>query len=273
MLILFLLLLLAACLGSVLFLKSQIRSFAKRWGRQQAGVEVEVDVINWSNYGKKVQLQGLTMFNPAGYATDYAIQIEELVLELDLVSLVRSFGKAITVNDLVCTSVDCNLEQKGGASNLQDILTTLDSRQQEEAAFSEGPSPRSTKEAGDAGSYTILTTNPYAKGGVRQHGVSWAPRCECCHSRVDLRVNTAELTRITGFAARSEAGPGGGFALDDIIVDDFRKTYGDGIKSNGDIARVLLRLLLVASLRSSPASSFYAKGDRRCCGPWAGSSP
>lgn len=262
-LIVVLLLLLAAFFGAACFAKSQIRSYAKRWGKREAGVEVEVGTISWSNYGRKLELAGLTLFNPAGYATEYAMQIEKLVLDLDLASFARSLGKAIDVNDLVLTSVDCNLEQKGGDSNLQDILATLDRRDEEPSAaglpLPDPPHP----------SYAILSSNPYAQGGVQQHGVSWAPKCDCCQLHIALRVRAAEATRISGFAARGEKSEGGGFAVDDLIVDDFQKTYGEAVKSNGDIGRVLLRLLLVAALRSGPFSGLRSLTDRRCCVPWA----
>jgi hypothetical protein len=66
----------------------------------------------------------LTIGNPDGYSTDYAVRIADTELTLDLASL---SGSVPVVTELLLTGAHVNAEQRGDATNLTDIQELMSS--------------------------------------------------------------------------------------------------------------------------------------------------
>lgn len=80
-------------------------------------------------------LSGLTIGNPEGYETDYAVRIDETELTLDLASLSSDVP---VVSEMLLTGAHINAEQIGDATNLTDIQELMSSSDGSAQSTSEG---------------------------------------------------------------------------------------------------------------------------------------
>jgi hypothetical protein len=90
----------------------------ERHGSALTGTSVDVDGVDLALSAGRVDLAGLTVGNPRGYDTDYAVRIGSAAVELDIGSLA---GAVPVIEELVLDGALINAEQRGAASNLTDI--------------------------------------------------------------------------------------------------------------------------------------------------------
>jgi hypothetical protein len=95
-----------------------VASTVERYGSALTGTAVEVDAVDLALTSGLVELGGVTVGNPRGYDTEYAVRIGSASVALDIGSLA---GAVPIVKELTVDGALINAEQRGAASNLTDI--------------------------------------------------------------------------------------------------------------------------------------------------------
>jgi hypothetical protein len=111
-------------------LDAVVASTVERYGGELTGTEVDVDGVELALAAGRASFAGLTVGNPRGYETDYAVRIGSATVELDVGSLA---GDVPVIEELVLDGALINAEQRAAASNLTDI--------QQHATRSSGEAP------------------------------------------------------------------------------------------------------------------------------------
>jgi len=99
-------------------LDGAVASAIERHGSALTGTRVDVDGLDLALSTGRVDLDGVTVGNPRGYDTDYAVRIGSAAVELDIGSLA---GAVPVIEELVLDGALINAEQRAAASNLTDI--------------------------------------------------------------------------------------------------------------------------------------------------------
>jgi hypothetical protein len=107
-----------------------VASTVERYGSAVTGTDVNVDGVDLALTSGLVELGGITVGNPGGYDTDYAVRIGSASVALDIGSLA---GAVPVVEELIVDGALINAEQREAASNLTDI--------QKHATASSGEAP------------------------------------------------------------------------------------------------------------------------------------
>ena len=111
-------------------LESAVVSTVERYGSAVTGTKVTVDGVDLALSAGRAHFTGLTIDNPRGYDTDYAVRIGTATVALDIGSLA---GDVPVVKELELDGALINAEQRDAASNLTDI--------QRHAAAASGDAP------------------------------------------------------------------------------------------------------------------------------------
>lgn len=107
-----------------------VASTVERYGSAVTGTDVSVDGVDLALTAGRAELAGVTIGNPRGYETDYAVHIGRASVELDVGSLA---GDVPVIEEIVLDGALINAEQREAASNLTDI--------QQHATASSGEEP------------------------------------------------------------------------------------------------------------------------------------
>jgi hypothetical protein len=99
-------------------LDSVVASTVERYGSEVTGTDVEVDGVDLALTAGRAHFTGLTVANPRGYETDYAVRIGTSTVALDVGSLA---GDVPVVKELELDGALINAEQRDAAMNLTDI--------------------------------------------------------------------------------------------------------------------------------------------------------
>ena len=92
-------------------------------GSELTGVPVSVESVNLDLSEGKGKISGLTIENPPGYATDTAFKLNELILNIDLISIPNS--EPLILKQLLIDGLETNLEIKEATSNLTEISNAI----------------------------------------------------------------------------------------------------------------------------------------------------
>jgi hypothetical protein len=99
-------------------LDSAVVSTVERYGSQVTGTDVSVDGVDLALTAGRAHFTGLTIDNPRGYETDYAVRVGTATVALDIGSLA---GDVPVIEELELDGALINAEQRDAASNLTDI--------------------------------------------------------------------------------------------------------------------------------------------------------
>jgi hypothetical protein len=99
-------------------LDGAVASTIERHASAITGTDVDVDGVDLALTAGRADLGGLTIGNPRGYETDYAVRIGSAAVTLDIGSLT---GAVPVVKELVLDGALINAEQREAGSNLTDI--------------------------------------------------------------------------------------------------------------------------------------------------------
>lgn len=112
-----------------------VASTVERHGTAVTGTDVNVDGVDLALTAGRAELAGLTVENPPGYETGYAVHIGRASVELDVGSLA---GDVPVVEALVLDGALINAEQREAGSNLTDIQRHVTSSSSGEPAGEPG---------------------------------------------------------------------------------------------------------------------------------------
>jgi hypothetical protein len=114
-------------------LDGEVAAIVERYGSAVTGTDVKVAGVDLALTDGRADLAGITIANPDGYETDYAVRVGHASVALDIGSLA---GDVPVIDELTLDGALINAEQRESASNLTDI--------QRHATASSGDSPPSS---------------------------------------------------------------------------------------------------------------------------------
>jgi hypothetical protein len=112
-----------------------VASTVERYGSAVTGTDVNVDGVDLALTSGRAALTGVTVENPSGYETDYAVRVGTATVEVDVGSLASDVP---VIKELVLDGALINAEQRDLASNLTDIQKHATSGSGDESAGEPG---------------------------------------------------------------------------------------------------------------------------------------
>ncbi len=115
-------------------LDSLVKGTIEKVGTELTGTAVSLDAVAVDLGKGSASLQGLTIDNPRGYTSDYAFNLKEVTVAIDLASLK---GAVIVLNEVIVRGARLNAEQKGESSNLSELLANVEANAKESSTETE----------------------------------------------------------------------------------------------------------------------------------------
>ena len=100
-------------------------------GSEMTGTAVTVERVSISPFSGTGTISGFRVENPEGFEQDYALEIEDFSIELNILSL---FSDAIVVRNIEISSPSIYVEQKMPENNLRTIMNNIESTSSGEAS-------------------------------------------------------------------------------------------------------------------------------------------
>ena len=141
-------------------LDSVVASTVERYGSDITGTDVSVDGVNLALTQGRAELAGVTIDNPRGYETDYAVHVGRASVELDVASLA---GEVPVIEEIVLDGALVNAEQREAASNLTDIQKHATASSGDEPAEPAGEPARIVVERFRVNNARLLLTSEYLR--------------------------------------------------------------------------------------------------------------
>lgn len=95
-----------------------VKSSIEETGTELFQTEVDIGNVNISLFDGSGEIYGLTVANPEDFSDEPAIEMEEIRIKVDLMSL---FSDTILVEDVNITNADLFFEQQGFGINLRQL--------------------------------------------------------------------------------------------------------------------------------------------------------
>jgi uncharacterized protein involved in outer membrane biogenesis len=116
--------LLAAAVGIVAFIVATrtdryVAGAVVRYFESATGTDTRLDAVSVSFGDSRVGVEGLKIMNPPGFATDYALQIDDAAVTVDVTSL---RADVLVVRSVAVDGAELNAEQRGDTTNLNEIV-------------------------------------------------------------------------------------------------------------------------------------------------------
>jgi hypothetical protein len=121
-----LLLLIIAASGGLFWLRGNIDGMVKnaveKYGSEMTRASVKVDAVQISAADGRGVIRGLTIGNPAGFKTPYALKVAEIEVAVDLASVA---GNVVTVTKIGVVSPDVIYEKGDSITNFDAIQKNI----------------------------------------------------------------------------------------------------------------------------------------------------
>jgi len=131
-----LVILLVLIIGFTIFGAGMIKAVVEKTASSTLGVPVTVKSIDLSILRGQVEIKGLVVKNPPGYANPTLLELGEGVVNLDIGSLMSD---TIKIQLVKLDNTKLTIEQKGLTNNLNEILDKLPKEEKEAAPKTEKP--------------------------------------------------------------------------------------------------------------------------------------
>jgi AsmA family len=128
--------LLVLIIGFSLFGAGMIKAVVEKTASSTLGVPVTVKSIGLSILSGKVEIKGLVVNNPPGYANPTLLELGDGVVNLDIGSLMSN---TIKIQLVKLDNTKLTIEQKGLTNNLNEILDKLPKGEKEATPKTEKP--------------------------------------------------------------------------------------------------------------------------------------
>jgi hypothetical protein len=112
-------LILIAFMVLTLSINSIVKSGIEQTGSEMTGTPVTADRVSISPFSGKGEISGFRVANPGDYSNDYAFQVEDFQIELDIFSL---FSDEIVIREIVISAPSIWVEQKLPENNIRTIM-------------------------------------------------------------------------------------------------------------------------------------------------------
>lgn len=111
-------------LGLTFTIDSIVKSNIEQIGTKMTGTPVKVDGVSISPFSGQGTVSGFRVANPDGYAQDFALTVNNLFIELDLMSLLSN---EVIVHEILLTGSSVFVEQKLTENNIREIMNHVNS--------------------------------------------------------------------------------------------------------------------------------------------------
>jgi hypothetical protein len=199
-------------------LDSVVAATVERYGSAVTGTDVDVGGVALALSAGRADLAGITIANPSGYDTDYAVRVGHATVALDIGSLA---GNVPVIEELLLDGATINAEQRSAASNLTDIQRNVSGAPNESPADDGGEPGRIVVERFRLSNARVVLTSEHLSEpeelvlrdvvvdgiGETTGGVTYAQAAEAMLSPVieEARAAAAERLRtVAADAAREE---------------------------------------------------------------------
>jgi len=117
----------AVIVGGGIVLITRFAGIAVKKGVETVGpditrVETSVDEVDLSLFSGEGSVKGVKLGNPSGFKEDHAFYASNIAVSIDPFSLLSD---KIVIEDILIDGPDLRFEQKGGSSNLNQIMNNI----------------------------------------------------------------------------------------------------------------------------------------------------
>lgn len=102
-----------------------IKAGIQKFDKKVLGVDIEVGQLTVNPFDGYVDCEHLIIFNPPGYTSPHLLKAEKVLLDIEMLKLIKSATQKISVEKLVFKDITAVYEKKWGTSNVQDVLDFL----------------------------------------------------------------------------------------------------------------------------------------------------
>ncbi|WP_316976226.1 AsmA family protein [Shumkonia mesophila] len=136
-------------------LGSVIKAAVEKYGSEITQAKVTLNAVDLSASSGEGSLKGLTVGNPAGFATDSAFRLGAVSLKVDTGSIT---GDPIVINEVVIQAPEVTYEWATGGSNLDVIKRNID-------AFTQKMGAGKSASSDDGAGKKVIIENLYVRDG------------------------------------------------------------------------------------------------------------
>lgn len=211
------------------WLGKAIECGVESFDKKVIGTDVEIGSLDVSIRKGRVEMKGMTVQNPPGWTEPYIFKVDQVLIDINMASLIRSRGQRVEVTAIKFNGVDAIVEFEGalptGKSNVQDILDFM-SKNTDEEKPSEASAPK-----------CVVATQPKVKGDK---------------SSREIVVHKLEIKDLGARVATRMVGSR--FAVGDIDYPDFSQNTGACMID--DVVCIVLKTLTKTVLSNVTGKGF-----------------
>jgi len=203
-----------------------VKKLLKHFDSSALGLKVELGETRMNAMYGTISIDGLTIYNPEGFSSEYLLRASKLVIDLDMQRLITSWGKTLELEKVIVDDVDVIYEKSWSSSNVDTATQNLNNSK-----------------------YGKVKQDPDKVVAHKVACSSTSDGNEPDGNDPELVVHKVVLSNIGGKACTTLGSYGPRFAIGDICYEDFEKETGAQNVMDG-ISLVLETLLksIVASV-------------------------